>query len=154
MILTNELRGIIAMRGLSQAKVAESIGITDRTFYTKMKKGVFGSDEIEAMIELLKIEDPARIFLQTKSLNKRLSRRNYERDSKSNNDGKRSGYIPGDWLFKNPRIYKQKPDPTHKARQDFLLYERPPRQVAGRRTGQAEQRKGNCINDGQQIRAA
>lgn len=66
MILTNELRGIIAMRGLSQAKVAESIGITDRTFYTKMKKGVFGSDEIEAMIELLKIEDPARIFFANK----------------------------------------------------------------------------------------
>lgn len=62
MILTDELRGIIAKRGLSQAKVAKAIGIADKTFYAKMDKGVFGSDEIEAMIELLEIEKPADIF--------------------------------------------------------------------------------------------
>jgi DNA-binding XRE family transcriptional regulator len=62
LILTNELRGVIAMRGLTQAKVAEAIGISSKTFYDKMKKGVFNSSEIEAMIELLHIDDPARIF--------------------------------------------------------------------------------------------
>lgn len=62
MILTDELRGIIAKRGLSQREVAKRIGITEKTFYSKMKKGVFGSNEMERMIEVLKIEDAASIF--------------------------------------------------------------------------------------------
>ena len=62
MIKTDELRGIIAKNNLSQAKVAEEIGITPKTFYEKMNKGVFGSDEIEVMIHLLKIENPVDIF--------------------------------------------------------------------------------------------
>ena len=62
MIKTDELRGIIAKNNLSQAKVAEEIGITPKTFYEKMNKGAFGSDEIEVMIHLLKIENPVDIF--------------------------------------------------------------------------------------------
>ena len=62
MIKTDKLRGIISERGYSQAKVAERIGITPKTFYEKMAKGVFGSDEIEIMIELLHIKNPAEIF--------------------------------------------------------------------------------------------
>ena len=62
MIKTDELRGIIAKNNLSQAKVAEALGITPKTFYEKMKSGVFGSDEIEIMIELLDIDDPVAIF--------------------------------------------------------------------------------------------
>lgn len=66
MIRTDELMGWIAKRGLSQASVAKEIGITPKTFYEKMKKGVFGSDEIEKMIDLLKIENPAEIFFAGK----------------------------------------------------------------------------------------
>lgn len=62
MIDTNALRGKIAQRGTSQAKVAERLGITPKTFYEKMSRGVFGSDEIEKMIEFLEIEDPVKIF--------------------------------------------------------------------------------------------
>ena len=62
MVKTDELRGIIAKRGLSQAKVAKAIGIAPKTFYAKMGKGVFGSDEIETMIAILKIDNPANIF--------------------------------------------------------------------------------------------
>ena len=62
MIKTDELRGIIAKNNLSQAKVAEVLGITPKTFYEKMNRGVFVSDEIEAMIRLLKIDDPVAIF--------------------------------------------------------------------------------------------
>lgn len=62
MILTNKLKGLIAEKGLSQTDVAKEIGIAPKTFYEKMKNGVFGSDEIEVMIELLDIEDPAAIF--------------------------------------------------------------------------------------------
>lgn len=66
MIKTDELRGIIAKNKKSQASVAKELGITPKTFYDKMKKGVFGSDEIEGMIHLLKIENPAEIFFARK----------------------------------------------------------------------------------------
>lgn len=63
MVNTNELRGLIAKNGYSQARFAkEVLGITPNTFYQKMKKGVFGSDEMGKMIEPLHITDPARIF--------------------------------------------------------------------------------------------
>lgn len=63
---TAKLRGIIAERGFSQREVAKQIGISEKTFYSKMKNGVFGTDEADRMIELLKIEDPASIFLSAK----------------------------------------------------------------------------------------
>lgn len=62
MIRTDMLRGIIAQNNLSQRQVANSLGMAPKTFYSKMKKGVFGSDEIDAMIDLLKIKNPADIF--------------------------------------------------------------------------------------------
>ena len=62
MIKTNELRGIIAKNGLSQPVVAKMIGVTPKTFYEKMKNGVFGSDEIQIMIDELHIDDPMPIF--------------------------------------------------------------------------------------------
>lgn len=62
MIRTDELKGIIAKNGFSQAKVAEMLGITPKTFYNKMKEGVFSSVEIQTMIENLRIEDPMEIF--------------------------------------------------------------------------------------------
>lgn len=62
MIKTDELRGIIAKRGCSQSEIANKIGITPKTFYEKMKNGVFGSDEIQIMIDELQIEDPISIF--------------------------------------------------------------------------------------------
>lgn len=62
MIKTNELRGVIAKNGFSQSDVAEMIGVTPKTFYLKMKNGVFGSDEIQIMIEKLNIDDPMSIF--------------------------------------------------------------------------------------------
>ena len=66
MINTNALRGLIVEKGLSQKDVAEIIDITPKTFYEKMKKGVFGSDEIETMIKLLDIENPVEIFFAKK----------------------------------------------------------------------------------------
>lgn len=62
MIDTNALRGIIVSRGTTQQDVARSIGMAPKTFYSKMKKGVFGSDEMEKMIEVLSIENPGAIF--------------------------------------------------------------------------------------------
>ena len=62
MVRTDKLRGIIAERGKSQADVAIMIGITPKTFYEKMKIGVFGSDEIQKMIDGLSISNPLEIF--------------------------------------------------------------------------------------------
>lgn len=63
MIRTDELKGVIAKNGYSQSDVAGMIGVTPKTFYEKMKIGVFGSDEIQIMIEKLHINDPISIFL-------------------------------------------------------------------------------------------
>ncbi len=66
MIKTDELRGLIVKNGFSQKDIAKKIGVTPKTFYDKMKNGVFGSDEIEVMIEELHIEDPTAIFFARK----------------------------------------------------------------------------------------
>lgn len=62
MIDTNALRGVIVSRGLTQQDVARHLGIAPKTFYSKMKRGVFGSDEMECMIHLLSLENPGEIF--------------------------------------------------------------------------------------------
>jgi len=62
MVNTSKLKGVIVANDKTQEEVAKAIGITPKTFYLKMKKGVFGSDEIEKMIKLLKIDDPISIF--------------------------------------------------------------------------------------------
>lgn len=62
MIRTDDLKGLIAKNGLSQRKVAKMLGMTEKTFYDKMKKGIFDSDEISDMIAILHISDPVHIF--------------------------------------------------------------------------------------------
>ena len=59
----DKLRGIIVSQGMTQEQVARNIGMSPKTFYNKMKKGVFGTDEVRAMVDLLHIDDPADIFL-------------------------------------------------------------------------------------------
>ena len=62
MVATNELKEIITSKGLSQRKVAKKLGISEKTFYEKMKKGVFNSNEMDALIAILEIENPAKNF--------------------------------------------------------------------------------------------
>lgn len=62
MVNTAELRGIIAKNGKTQTDIAKLLNITPKTFYVRMKKGVFGSDEIQIMIDVLHIENPMDIF--------------------------------------------------------------------------------------------
>lgn len=65
MIDTQKLKGIIAEKDTSQRQVAFALGMTEKTFYEKMKIGIFGSDEIDKMIELLEIKNPVPIFFCT-----------------------------------------------------------------------------------------
>lgn len=62
MIRTDKLAGLIVERGMSQTGVAKALGMHPKTFYAKMHKGVFDSDEIQKMISLLSIDDPLAIF--------------------------------------------------------------------------------------------
>lgn len=62
MIRCDILRGKIAEKGFSQSRFAKELGITPKTFYTKMEKGVFNSNEILAMIDLLDIDNPTDVF--------------------------------------------------------------------------------------------
>ena len=62
MVNTTELRGVIAINGKTQSDVARMLNITPKTFYGRMRKGVFGSDEIQIMIDELHIDNPMDIF--------------------------------------------------------------------------------------------
>lgn len=66
MLDTNKLRGVFAENGKTQSEVAEMLGMTPKTFYLRMKKGVFGSDEIQVMIDNLNIQNPMDIFFAKK----------------------------------------------------------------------------------------
>lgn len=66
MVDTARLRGVIAENGKTQADVAKMIGVTPKTFYMRMHKGVFGSDEIQIMIDELNITQPMEIFFASK----------------------------------------------------------------------------------------
>lgn len=56
------LRGIIAERGESQASTARAIKMPVKTFYRRMQRRIFGSDEIEKLIDFLDIDEPVPIF--------------------------------------------------------------------------------------------
>ena len=47
MVNTAKLRGIIAENGMTQQDVAKMLGIAPKTFYGRMKKAKFGSDDIQ-----------------------------------------------------------------------------------------------------------
>lgn len=66
MIAVNKLRGLIAEHGMTQKQIALQLGISQKTFYNKMKKGVFGTDEVEKMVNILSINNPAEIFFAGK----------------------------------------------------------------------------------------
>lgn len=57
-----ELQGLIVARGKTQKDVANHLGMAEKTFSLKMQKGIFGSNEIDLMIDYLEIENPMWIF--------------------------------------------------------------------------------------------
>lgn len=62
MVHVKKLRGKMAEKGRTGIDMARVIKKTPKTFYDKMKKGVFDSDEIAAIVEDLGIENPMEIF--------------------------------------------------------------------------------------------
>lgn len=66
MLDKRKFRAKLMENGYTYASMAKEIGISERTFTNRIKKLWFGSDEIEKMIPLLKIENPKEIFLQVR----------------------------------------------------------------------------------------
>ncbi|WP_276789834.1 hypothetical protein [Veillonella magna] len=62
MIAVNKLKALIVEKGYTQIEVAKKLGINDRSFRNRLKKGVLNSNEILILIEILGIEDPVPIF--------------------------------------------------------------------------------------------
>ena len=62
MVNVKKLRGKMAEKDRTGIDMARVIKKTPKTFYDKMKKGVFDSDEITAIVEDLGIENPMEIF--------------------------------------------------------------------------------------------
>lgn len=58
-----KLKGAIAENGLSMRELAKELNVSEKAFYNKMKRGVFGTDEAEAMVAILKISDSVSVFL-------------------------------------------------------------------------------------------
>ena len=62
MINVNMLKYEVVKNCMTQKDFCNSIGMSQSTFIRKMKRGVFKTDEIEKMINVLKLEKPQQIF--------------------------------------------------------------------------------------------
>lgn len=67
MIDVNKLKGKFVEKGYdTQEKQANVIGMSTKTLQNKLKRGVFNSNEIFKMMEILKLDDPTPIFFVKK----------------------------------------------------------------------------------------
>lgn len=62
MVNTNKIRGLMAEKNITGEMLADDMKITPNTFYRKMKKRKFNSDEMKVMAERLEIKDPYPVF--------------------------------------------------------------------------------------------
>lgn len=62
MVLVNELKGKMRAKGYTQKNLAKELGMSAKTLNNKLNKGIFGSDEIEKLIQVLEIQNPLEIF--------------------------------------------------------------------------------------------
>lgn len=67
---TQKLKGLIIERGYTQRKLAKLIGVSEATMYSKMQKGIFGTDEATHIMNILHIskEEAGDIFLAKNTL--------------------------------------------------------------------------------------
>lgn len=63
MVNVKELKAEMTRNGYTQERLAAEMGISSRTLCSKLKKGVFGTDEVEKIVKILKIKNPVPIFL-------------------------------------------------------------------------------------------
>lgn len=56
------LNRIIDASGLGVSNVANKLGMSKKSFCAKLSRGVLGSQEMEKLVEILKIQNPTSIF--------------------------------------------------------------------------------------------
>lgn len=62
MVMIDELKGRMKAKRFTQAELAKIIGVSTKTFNTKLNKGNFNINEISVLIEVLDIKNPNEIF--------------------------------------------------------------------------------------------
>lgn len=62
MLNVPEFRAAMVRKGYTQKALAKILGMSEKTFYDRIKNKRFGSDEIETLIKVLEISDPMPIF--------------------------------------------------------------------------------------------
>lgn len=66
MLDVKALKAEMVRNGYTQAMLADELGITSRTFSTRLKTGDFGAKEIEVIIKVLHLKKPLKIFFANK----------------------------------------------------------------------------------------
>jgi len=62
MLDRREFKAAMARKGYSQKMLAKAIGVSEQTLTRKIKRGVFGTDEVSMIVSVLEIHDPGPIF--------------------------------------------------------------------------------------------
>lgn len=62
MLNVKSLKAHMILHGYTNATIAKALGMSSRTFSSRLKTGDFGAKEIEILIDLLKLENPMAIF--------------------------------------------------------------------------------------------
>ena len=62
MVDTLELKAVIVRKGMKQIEVAKKMGMSRKTWFDRMSKKKFDSDEMYKLIQILDIENPTPIF--------------------------------------------------------------------------------------------
>ena len=64
MLNVKELRAEMVRNGYTQKDLAKMIGVSEKTFISRMKRGVFKTDEAFLIAKALKIKNPCKIFFE------------------------------------------------------------------------------------------
>lgn len=62
MLNVKSLKAHMVLHGYTNAKIAKVLGMSPRTFSTRLKTGDFGVKEIEILVDILKLDNPIDIF--------------------------------------------------------------------------------------------
>jgi len=62
MVNINKLKAAVVEKGMTYGDVAESIGMSRKTWYDRINARKFDSDEMYKLIKVLDIQNPADIF--------------------------------------------------------------------------------------------
>lgn len=62
MIMINQLKKMIQEKGYTQSEFAELLGSSSKALEKRIRRGKLGSQEMNLMIKILDIKNPAEIF--------------------------------------------------------------------------------------------